>query len=97
MSLFDDSKRHGKPSAAFPDSRPTPFFIGNDNLPRHNPAHFYFHQDFEQYQDRLFLLFLRDRLIWLHGLDEDDPIVMKLLDIAHRCPRNVNSSSATGL
>jgi hypothetical protein len=85
MSLWHDSQGSRKP-----------FFLGetppSPKIPRRSPGVFYSHRDFAQYQDRIFLAFLRDRLIWLNGMSEDDPIIEKLVDIIHRTPENDNSS-----
>ena len=83
MSLFDDSRGPRKP-----------FFVCNGDIPRRKPSTYgYFAQDFDLWEDRVFLCFVRDKLCWIHGYPENDPMIEKLLDIIYRTPRGANSTA----
>lgn len=84
MALWSDSPR--KASFLNCDSA-TP------RIPRRSPASFYSNRDYASWPNKVFLCFVRDRLIWLHGMDESDPMIEKLLDIIHRSNPEENSSS----
>lgn len=81
MSLFDRFAANGKPE-----------FVVNGRIPRRKPTSYYFDQDFDLWEDRIFLCFVRDKLCWIHGYSETDPMIEKLLDIIYRTPRDVNST-----
>lgn len=78
MSLFDRFGENGKPHFLSDSNNGTP------RAPKKSPAIFYLNKNYDEWPDRIFLAFVRDRLVWLHCIDENDPIILRLVDLIHR-------------